>query len=176
MTNLEIIKYLASNNPTRLSELLDDIYCTAWNCGAYATNTSGRISQCEIDDFGEWINQEAETDFFFENELEEWSKDINPIPTVTAFYDGLSVTFPIKDPDYMWNNNNEYAYKMDAVNQAIDEIKLLENLIDSEKIPQSVYDNFRKNVCTYCSDQQNCLRSNMAIFECLKNETLEDWV
>ena len=112
MTNLDIIKYLAHNNPTRLAELLDDIYCTAWNCGAYASNTSGRISQCEIDDFGEWINKEVNTNFFFDHELEEWSKAINSTPTITAFYDGLSVTMPIKDSaDHMWNNNNEYDYK-----------------------------------------------------------------
>lgn len=31
--------------------------------------------------------------------------------TVTATYDNLSVTFPVKDPNHMWNNNNEYDYK-----------------------------------------------------------------
>lgn len=78
MTNIEIIKYLALNNPSRLAELLDDIYCCAWNCGVYAANTDGgRFSENEIDDFGEWINQDANTNFFFDHELEEWSKAIN---------------------------------------------------------------------------------------------------
>ena len=77
MTNLEIIQYLALNNPTRLAELLDDIYCNAWNCGSCAGSTGKIMEECEIDDFGEWINQEANTNFFFENELAEWSKDIN---------------------------------------------------------------------------------------------------
>lgn len=77
MTNLDIIKYLALNNPSRLSELLDDIYCNAWNCGSYAASTDGGyLSECEIDDFNEWINQEANTNFFFDHELEEWSKPI----------------------------------------------------------------------------------------------------
>lgn len=74
MTNLEIIKYLTINNPARLAELLDDIYCSAWNCGSCAGSTGKIMEECEIDDFGEWINQEANTNFFFENELKEWSK------------------------------------------------------------------------------------------------------
>ena len=112
MTNLDIIKYLANNNPARLAELLDDIYCNAWNCGSYAGSTGKIMEECEIDDFGEWINQETNTNFFFDSELEEWLKAINPTPTITAFYDGLSVTIPIKDSaDHMWNNNNEYDYK-----------------------------------------------------------------
>lgn len=32
--------------------------------------------------------------------------------TVTASYDNLTVTIPIKDSaNHMWNNNNEYDYK-----------------------------------------------------------------
>jgi hypothetical protein len=79
MTNLEIIQYLSTNNPTRLAELLDDIYCSAWNCGSYASsNGEGKImEECEIDDFNEWIKQDAsESGFYFDDELEEWSKDI----------------------------------------------------------------------------------------------------
>ena len=79
MTNLEIIKYLAINNPARLAELLDDIYCNAWNCGSYAgSNGEGKIlEECEIE-FSEskWLDQEANTNFFFERELEEWSKEM----------------------------------------------------------------------------------------------------
>ena len=115
MTNLDIIKYLATNNPTRLAELLDDIYCRGWNCGAYAARCTktGKFSPNEIE-FAEngWIHQEASTDFFLDCELNGWSKAINSPPTITAFYDGLSVTIPIKDSaDHMWNNNNEYDYK-----------------------------------------------------------------
>ena len=76
MTNLDIIKYLASNNTTRLAELLDDIYCCAWNAGSYAASTDGaRFGLNEIDDFYEWINQDANTNFFFDHELEQWSKE-----------------------------------------------------------------------------------------------------
>lgn len=75
MTNLEIIKYLAHNNPARLAELIDDIYCTGWNCGAYAAiNDSGIFSDHEIDDFYEWINQEASGGFFIDYEIAEWAK------------------------------------------------------------------------------------------------------
>jgi hypothetical protein len=80
MTNLDIIKYLAANNPTRLAEFLDDIYCVAWNNGAYA--------QFHIDDVdvlsdelefteSNWLNQVASANgFFLEAELEEWRKHI----------------------------------------------------------------------------------------------------
>ena len=79
MTNLEIIKYLATNNPTRLAVLLDDIYCCAWNCGAYAQRfiDEDKISSLEMEfSESEWLAQEANTDFFFDDELEEWSKFI----------------------------------------------------------------------------------------------------
>jgi len=80
MTNLDIIKYLAANNPTRLAEFLDDIYCVAWNNGAYA--------QFHIDDVdvlsdelefteSNWLNQTASAnDFFLEAELEEWRNKV----------------------------------------------------------------------------------------------------
>lgn len=72
MTNLDVIKHLANNNPTRLAELLDDIYCFAWNNGAYA-NSKGRLSENEIDDFDKWLDQDASTAGFYNNEeLEEW--------------------------------------------------------------------------------------------------------
>lgn len=79
MTNLEIIKYLALNDPTRIAELLDDIYCNAWNCGSYAGSSEGKIlEECEMEfTESEWLDQEANTDFFFDHELEEWSKAIS---------------------------------------------------------------------------------------------------
>jgi hypothetical protein len=113
MTNLDIIKYLALNNPSRLAELLDDIYCNAWNCGSYAGSSGGKIlEECEME-FTEsgWLNQDADTGFFLDCELKEWSKAINPTPTIEATYGNLTVTLPVKDPDHMWNNNNEYDYK-----------------------------------------------------------------
>lgn len=74
MTNLDLIKYLANNNPARLAELLDDIYCFAWNNGAYASGNSC-LSENEIDDFDEWLDQDiSETGFYTNKELEGWSK------------------------------------------------------------------------------------------------------
>jgi hypothetical protein len=55
MTNLEIIKYLATNNPTRLAELLEDIYCTAWNDGA--NDKFG--DESSIPNFDKWICEDA---------------------------------------------------------------------------------------------------------------------
>ena len=121
MTNLEIIKYLALNNPDRLAEFLDDIYCLAWNCGAYAQRNidKNKYSPMEME-FSEekWLEQEANTDFFFDCDLEEWSKSThqNPNLTITATYDNLAVTFPVKDADHMWNNNNEYDYEINKEN------------------------------------------------------------
>lgn len=76
MTNLDIIKYLAINNPTRLAELLDDIYCLAWNNGAYAQSVDcSSLSETEIEDFNEWINQDAsKAGIYYDGELEEWTK------------------------------------------------------------------------------------------------------
>lgn len=78
MTNLDIIKYLVLNNPTRLAELLDDIYCNAWNCGSHAGSTGKIMEECEIDDFNEWLNQDAaKSGFYFDDELEQFSKVID---------------------------------------------------------------------------------------------------
>ena len=110
MTNLEIIKYLANNNPGRLAEFLDDIYCNAWNCGSYAgSNGEGKIlEECEME-FSEskWLDQEANTNFFFDSELEEWSNAINSAATLEVFY----------------------GDKSKVIDQAIDEIRLLETLL-----------------------------------------------
>jgi hypothetical protein len=150
MTNLEIIKYLALTNPTRLAELLDDIYCIAWNNGSYAgSNGEGKIlEECEIDDFNEWIKQDAaESGFYFDEELEQWSKAINPTPTIEAFY----------------------GSKSKVIEQAIDEIDLLENVIETTKHSDIDYVRFRKSVCAYCSDV-NCMRGQMEICDCHKFE------
>ena len=110
MTNLEIIKYLANNNPTRLAELLDDLYCIAWNNGSYASsNGEGKIlEECEIDDFNEWLYEDAsKRGYYYDHELEEWSKAINPTPALVAFY----------------------GTESKVIDQAIDEIELLETLV-----------------------------------------------
>ena len=116
MTNLEIIKYLAVNNPTRLAELLDDIWCIAWNRGAsvqhllHIGDESGADKIIDSDlEFSEskWLEQEADTGFFLDHEVEEWSKTINPTTTIEAFY----------------------GSKSKVIDQAIDEIKLLETLV-----------------------------------------------
>lgn len=74
MTNLDIIKHLANTNPARLAELLDDIYCFAWNNGAYASDRCC-LSENEIDNFDEWLNQDiSEAGFYNDKEIEEWSK------------------------------------------------------------------------------------------------------
>ena len=79
MTNLDVIKHLANNNPDRLAELLDDIYCLAWNCGSYAVSTDGgRLEKCEIDDFNEFLTKDAaKSGFYYKEELEEWTEAIN---------------------------------------------------------------------------------------------------
>ena len=171
MTNLEIIKYLAYENPSRLAELLDDIYCNAWNCGSCAASTGKIMEECEIDNFNEWLYEDAsKRGYYYDDELKEWYKAIHP--TYTIIFNGGKLE--CKD--------GKFSMQIDdcdptlTIEQAIDEIRLLENLIDAENIPQSVYNNFRRNMCAYCSDQQECLRSDMDIFECLKDENLEDWV
>lgn len=110
MTNLEIIKYLATNNHTRLAEALNDIYWTG--CLRDKTYAMGQSPTKEFDDFKKWLNNDAKkSGVWYKDELKEWSRAITSTPTIVATYDNLSVTIPIKDPDHMWNNNNEYDYK-----------------------------------------------------------------
>ena len=111
MTNLEIIKYLSHNNPARLAEFLGDIY---WDGRNYITSSRmGRTPKSwGYDEFKKWLKKDAKKcTLWYEDELEEWSQVINGSPTITACYDNLAVTFPVKDADHMWNNNNEYDYK-----------------------------------------------------------------
>ena len=170
MTNLDIIKYLSTNNPTRLAELLDDIYCTAWNCGSYAgSNGEGKLlEECEIDDFDEWIHEDAsKRGFYYDEELDKWSKTIkNPLIEI-VYPDNLVIELPWegKDPNHMWNTDNGF----NIVSKALEELELLETLNRVVTIPDVVYDNFRKNVCSSCSDQ-NCLRSQVEICDCYKFE------
>lgn len=113
MTNLEIIKYLTLNNPSRLAELLDDIYCFAWNCGAYAQRNiaEDKVSPLEME-FSEskWLEQEANTAFFFDHELKEWSKATNNPSIEITYPDNLVIELPWegKDPNHMWNTDNNF--------------------------------------------------------------------
>lgn len=86
MTNLEIIKYLAYENPSRLAELLDDIYCIAWNCGSYASsNGEGKLLEdCEINDFNEWLYEDAsKCGMYYDHELERWHRATNNKPAIS---------------------------------------------------------------------------------------------
>lgn len=106
MTNLEIIKYLASNNPTRLAELLDDICWFARSHDKFLA--MGERSTKEINDFEEWLNEDAsKRNYYYDDELEEWSRAISPTPTLEVFY----------------------GSKSKVIDQAIDEIGLLETLV-----------------------------------------------
>jgi hypothetical protein len=66
----------------------------------------------------------------------------------------------------MWNKNNEYDYKIETVETAIDEIKLLENVL--KNYPDSVCISFREKFCISCLDTDYCPKSKMAIVECPK--------
>jgi hypothetical protein len=139
MTNLEIIKYLATNNPTRLADFLNEICYDAWDFG--------RLHRTRpITDWDEWLQADPKTTWDFNlNEIEKWSKAINPTPTIEAFYGAESK----------------------VINQAIDEIKLLENVIETTKHPGIDYVRFRKSVCAYCPDPI-CMRSQVEICDCHK--------
>lgn len=88
--------------------------------------------------------------------------------TVTATYRDLKVTVPVGDPTHLWNKDI-YKSKYEIVDQAIDEIYLLENVIKSTEIPESVYREFRLQECCRCSDC-NCLQSDVEICDCPKFE------
>ena len=99
MTNLEIIKYLATNNPTRLVELLKSIYFSGFNSGVWE-----RLE--DVPDFEDWICADPTGCALYDNEeLEEWTEVINPISTLEVFY----------------------GSKSKIIDQAIDEIGLLKH-------------------------------------------------
>lgn len=104
MTNLDIIKYLAYENPTRLAELLEDIYCIAWNDGTRDKfGDESSIPSLEV-----WLHEDApKCGMYYPYEIEEWSRTINPTPTLVAFY----------------------GTESKVIDQAIDEIELLETLV-----------------------------------------------
>lgn len=162
MTNLEIIKYLASNNPTRLADFLNEICYDAWDFG--------RLHRTRpITDWDEWLQADPRSTWDFNpEEIEQWSKAIDSPSTITAFYDGLSVTLPVDDPDHLWNRDI-YNSKYEVIDKAIDEIHLLETLVGVDKYPDSVYNSFRKEVCAGCNDS-NCLKSQVEIYDCPKFE------
>jgi hypothetical protein len=122
MTNLDIIKYLASNNPTRLADFLNEICYDTWDFG--------RLHRTRpITDWDEWLQADPRATWDFNpNEIEEWSKAIDSPPTITAFYDGLSVTLPVDDPNHLWNKDI-YNSKYEVIDKAIDEIEILEDLV-----------------------------------------------
>lgn len=80
MNNLEIIKYLATNNPARLSELLEDIYCCAWNDGAW--DRFG--DENSIPSFDKWLYEDAsKCGMYYNHELEKWHRATNNKPAIS---------------------------------------------------------------------------------------------
>lgn len=59
---------------------------------------------------------------------------------------------------------------MNVIDQAIDEVHLLENVIETTKHSDIDYVRFRKSVCAYCPDP-NCMKSQVEICDCHKFES-----
>ena len=160
MTNLDIIKHLATNNPTRLGELLEDIYCGAYNDG-YVDDWDSKPN------FKELLFEDAfELSMpFYNHELEEWSKAINNPSIEITYPDNLVIQLPYegKDPNHMWNTDNSF----NIISKAIDEIQPLETLVNVDKYSVNIYNSFRKEVCAGCNDP-NCLKSIVEIYDCGK--------
>ena len=156
MTNLEVIKYLAINSPTRLAELLEDIYCLAWNDGA-----NDRFGdESSIPSFDKWVYEDpSKCGMYYEEELEKWNQAINPVYTIDFGGDKLE----FKDGKLSMQGGDHTI----VFDQAIYEIELLETITESDKYSAEVYDAFRKEVCAGCSDP-NCLRSQVEIYDCDK--------
>ena len=158
MTNLDIIKYLAYENPSRLAELLDDIYCNAWNCGSCAASTGKIMEECEIDNFNEWLYEDAsKRGYYYDDELKEWHKAINPVYLI----DFGSGKLECKDGKLSMQSGD---YNI-VIDQAIGEIHLLENVIKTDKYSDDLYNGFRKEVCADCPSTE-CIQSKMDIVEC----------
>ena len=111
MTNLQIIKYLALNNPDRLAELFEDIYCSAWNDGANFTNDNYHPT-FDTNGMREWLYDDAsKLGLYFEGELKEWSKIVDNNTIEVAYANGLTIELPYKDPDHACNTNNDFEVK-----------------------------------------------------------------
>lgn len=156
MTNLEIVKYLATNNPKRLAELLEDIYCLAWNDGA----NDKLCDESTIPSLEKWLYEDpSKCGLYYLYELEKWYKDIHP--TYTIIFDGGKLE--CKDGKLSMQRDD---YNI-VIDRAIDELKLLENVIETTKHDDSDYVRFRQSVCAYCYDP-NCMRSQVEICDCHK--------
>lgn len=156
MTNLDIIKYLATNNPARLAELIEDIYCLAWNDGA----NDKLCDESSIPNLQNWLYEDAsKCGMYYHHELDKWNKVINP--TYTIIFNGGKLE--CKDGKLSMQRDDCNF----TIDQAIDEIKLLETITESDKYSAEVYDAFRREVCDGCSDP-NCLRSQAEIYDCNK--------
>lgn len=109
MTNLEIIKYLATNNPSRLPEFLNDIY---WAGRLYHhTCAMGRNPTNEFDDFKKWLSDDAKkSSVWYKDELKEWSKAIKSPSIEITYPDNLVIELPWegKDLNHMWNTDNNF--------------------------------------------------------------------
>ena len=104
MTNLEIIKYLATNNPTRLATFLNTICYDVWD---FAKMHRTR----PITDWNQWLQSDPYTSCEFNSkELEEWSKAINNLSIEITYPDNLVIELPYegKDPNHMWNTDNNF--------------------------------------------------------------------
>lgn len=109
MTNLEIIKYLTLNNPSRLAEFLNDIY---WAGRLYHhAYAMGQSPTKEFDDFEKWLNDDAKkSSVWYKDEFKEWSKAINNPSIEITYPDNLVIEIPYegKDPNHMWNTDNNF--------------------------------------------------------------------
>ena len=156
MTNLEIIKYLAYENPIRLAELLEDIYCQAWNDSA--NDKFG--DESSIPSFDKWLYEDAgKCGMYYYHELEKWNEVINPVYTI----DFGGGKLECKDGKLSMRSGD---YNI-IIDRAIDELKLLENVIEAAKHDDADYVRFRQSVCAYCYDP-NCMRSQVEICDCHK--------
>ena len=158
MTNLDIIKYLAYENPRRLAALLEDISGYIWIDGA----NDKFSSDSSFPNFHKWIYEDASTthpSLYRDGELEKWNKAIHPTYTIT-FENGK---LECKDGKLSMQSGDCAI----VIDQAIDELKLLENVIEATRHDAIDYMRFRKSVCAYCYDP-NCMRSQVEICNCHK--------
>lgn len=73
MTNLDVIQHISSNDPSRLAQLLNDIY---WSARLRNTMYAmGNRPTTEFDNFEKWLNSNAEeTSVWYKHELKKWAK------------------------------------------------------------------------------------------------------
>ena len=113
----------------------------------------------------EWTSH-SNPDEFFNDEFHTWSyKEHGWKPTGRICFRGYG------EERYDPQEHEWYIYRLEELGilgVAVDEIKLMEELVGPDRYSDDVYKGFQSEVCYYCMNQSCCNGSKDAMFNCPK--------